>query len=208
MVIQAQVKFSQRISTIFEGSSFADVIFVCADEKHVKAHKLILSICSSFLKEMFGNIIEKPLYIIIPTVKENILQSILDYIYMGEVTVNVDDVDELIGFAELLGLKDLFKIGITGSDKFDINSSSPMKCVVKEEALQECGGEGEASNSMTTLALNEKSETAVKTSEIQCGECNKYYTSLKVLKQHQRIMHKSMIIHCDKCKMLLYNLCI
>jgi len=113
--------FESNISKAFqelrETKDFFDVTLVC-DEDQIHAHKIILSACSPF----FRNILRRsphhkhPL-IYLKDVKFSELTSLLDFIYMGEVIVNREDLNSFLLVAEDLKVKGLSTISDSKSSK-------------------------------------------------------------------------------------------
>ena len=103
--------FESNIGSAFrslrEEKDFFDVTLACEDEEQVSAHKVILSACSPF----FRNILKKnphqhPL-LYLKGVKYRELQNILTFIYLGEVSVSQDELNTFLSIAEELHVKGL-----------------------------------------------------------------------------------------------------
>ena len=101
---------SNTLETIQGGTSFTDVIFLCDSRAQFNAHKLILSAQSPFFRNIFLENTNKTSSIIMPGMKEHIIQKILNYIYKGEASVPKDEVSEFMACAEALGLKQLLNL--------------------------------------------------------------------------------------------------
>ena len=79
---------------------FFDVTLVCSDYRQLGAHKLILSSCSDYFKNILQqNKHSHPLLCLANTSFEEISQ-IMDYIYLGEVNLYQDDVDRFVQVAQ------------------------------------------------------------------------------------------------------------
>merc|ERR1711936_1076410 len=95
------------MGSLREEKDFFDVTLACEDEEQVSAHKVILSACSPF----FRNILKKnphqhPL-LYLKGVKYRELQNILTFIYLGEVSVSQDELNTFLSIAEELHVKGL-----------------------------------------------------------------------------------------------------
>ena len=78
---------SKSFSQLRKEEDFYDVTLVSDDDKHISAHKLVLSASS----ELFKNIIKKTPHtnpmIFLSGFKANDLLLVMDYIYQGEVQI-------------------------------------------------------------------------------------------------------------------------
>ena len=94
---------------------FCDVTLVSDDEVHISAHKVVLSSCSPFFK----NILKKTKHssnplIFLHDMKSEDLQHVMDYIYQGQVMVPQQQFDEFMKLSKKLQL-----------DGFSTDTSSP-----------------------------------------------------------------------------------
>ena len=116
-----QTNASQSFRSLRKEGHFCDVTLVSDDEKHIAAHKLVLSASSDFFK----NILQKenhpnPL-IYLTGIHSKHLHGVMEYIYEGEVQVYQDDLEDLLSIA----------------DKLKINGLSGNKNSMKEENILE-----------------------------------------------------------------------
>ena len=94
---------------LLKEQEFTDVTLACEDDKQIKAHKVILSACSHF----FRNIILKnphphPL-IYLKGLHFKELSSIIEFIYVGQTEVAQDDVEMFMNAAKDLKVKGLIQ---------------------------------------------------------------------------------------------------
>ena len=73
---------------IFNSNNLSDVTLVCDDGKEIKAHKLILASCSTFLKEILSNCDDDDPTIYFTGVMHQELKSIVEMMYLGKVDSN------------------------------------------------------------------------------------------------------------------------
>ena len=86
-----------------------DVTLVSDDHKQVSAHKLVLSACSGYFKEIFKNN-NKPnahTLLCLDGISANDLQNIMDYIYKGEVLICEENLERFLSVAQRLTLDGL-----------------------------------------------------------------------------------------------------
>ena len=88
-------------------SLFSEVTLVCNDDKHIKAHKVILSSFSSLFKRMFVNNQHPQPIIFLRGVAINDLDAILDFIYYGEASVAQENFSSFLETASDLEIEEL-----------------------------------------------------------------------------------------------------
>lgn len=112
--------FESNVSGAFRDlraeSDFFDVTLGCSDGsgRTLQAHKVILSACSSFFKNMLRQMAAYPHpnpYIYLRGVSYCDLSSVLDFMYHGEVNVAQEDLNSFLAVAEELQIK-----GLTNKD--------------------------------------------------------------------------------------------
>ena len=87
---------------------FADVTLVTEDKKHMKAHKNILSACSFVFKDMFQQEdMKSNSFIYLRGVQFSKLESIMQFIYLGEATFYEERMNEFLAVATSLEIKDI-----------------------------------------------------------------------------------------------------
>jgi len=105
--------FQSNIVTCFKHlrteRSFTDVTLAC-DGQTCKAHKMVLSACSPYFKSLLENNPCKHPIIILKDVPFNHLQSILEFMYAGEVNVPQDNLPAFLKTAERLKVKGLTEV--------------------------------------------------------------------------------------------------
>merc|ERR1719480_321736 len=102
--------FEANISNAFkelrDDKDFFDVTLACDDEQ-IQAHKVILSACSPFFRNILRrNPHQNPL-LYLKGVKYTDLQSLLNFMYHGEVNVAQEELNTFLAVAEELRVKGL-----------------------------------------------------------------------------------------------------
>lgn len=101
---------------------FTDVT-LCCEGKKIKAHKIILSACSTYFRDVFKENPHPHPVIIFKNVKHTDLASIIQFMYNGEVSVIQELLPTFLQTAELLQVR-----GLT-----DTNLAESAKSLVAEE---------------------------------------------------------------------------
>uniref|UniRef100_A0A0K8TAL0 Broad-complex core protein n=1 Tax=Lygus hesperus TaxID=30085 RepID=A0A0K8TAL0_LYGHE len=100
---------TQMFDTLREDENLVDVT-LCCEGKKLRAHKMLLSACSTYFREIFqDNPCQHPV-IIFRNVKFEDLEALVSFMYKGEVKVEQDGLVSFLSTAELLEVK-----GLTGS---------------------------------------------------------------------------------------------
>merc|ERR1712133_329831 len=106
-----------------------DVTLASDDQNKVSAHKLVLSACSEYFRNIFKNNQHAPPLLCLDGVSTNDLKNIMDYIYNGEVQIFQDNLDRFLAVAQRLKLEGL--IGGNNDEDQDYK-----KDTTKEEYVQ------------------------------------------------------------------------
>ncbi|XP_042889698.1 zinc finger and BTB domain-containing protein 14-like isoform X3 [Penaeus japonicus] len=94
------------LSNIRKNESFCDVTLTC-DGFFYPVHKFVLSTCSDFFYQIFEKTPCKHPVIIIANVNRKDLEALLNYMYLGEVSVFRTELKSLVKAAEILKIKGL-----------------------------------------------------------------------------------------------------
>ena len=84
-----------------------DVTLVGEDNDQVAAHKLVLSSCSEYFKNIFKNSKHSHPLLCLEGITSHDLDNILNYIYEGELKLYQDDLDRFLRVAERFKLEGL-----------------------------------------------------------------------------------------------------
>merc|ERR1719328_223783 len=102
--------FESNISVAFrelrEEKDFFDVTLAC-DDSQVSAHKVILSACSPFFRNILRRNPHQHPLLYLKNVKFSDLQSVLNFMYQGEVNVAQEELNSFLAVAEDLRVKGL-----------------------------------------------------------------------------------------------------
>ncbi|XP_026475337.1 longitudinals lacking protein-like, partial [Ctenocephalides felis] len=91
---------------LLRGEDLVDVTFA-VEGKFLQAHKLVLSVCSPYFKQMFKIHPDKHPIIILKGVAYSDMSDILLFMYQGEVNVRQENLANFLKTAELLQIKGL-----------------------------------------------------------------------------------------------------
>ncbi|ETN65386.1 hypothetical protein AND_002845 [Anopheles darlingi] len=102
--------YTHYIATAFDAlryeEDFVDVTLCCEGRK-IRAHKMLLSACSPYFKDVFKeNPCQHPV-IIFKNVRYTDLMSIVEFMYQGEVSIGQDQLPSFLHTAEMLTIRGL-----------------------------------------------------------------------------------------------------
>ena len=85
-----------------------DVILVCDDKVKIKAHKFVLRSCSPVFETILENTSNEPI-IYLKDIKHQEMESILQFMYLGEASFYQERMKEFLDVAKNLEVKELSK---------------------------------------------------------------------------------------------------
>ncbi|KAG5877468.1 hypothetical protein JTB14_029403 [Gonioctena quinquepunctata] len=119
-----QPNFISVFSSLLSSQSLVDVT-LAAEGKHLQAHKVVLSACSSYFQSLFATNPCKHPIVILKDVKFGDLRVMVDFMYHGEVSVSQEQLPYILKTAEMLKIKGLTEIPVDNSAK---------KCYLSEKS--------------------------------------------------------------------------
>ncbi|XP_060533684.1 zinc finger protein 131-like isoform X2 [Cylas formicarius] len=106
-----QSNLQNAFPKLLTSEHFVDVTLACENEM-LKCHKVVLSACSTYFEKLLlDNPCQHPI-IFMKDMKFQEMQSLVDFMYKGEVNVTQDDLPSLLKSAEALQIR-----GLCGSDQ-------------------------------------------------------------------------------------------
>ena len=104
---------------IREEKEFFDVTLACEDDNQVMAHKVILSACSPFFRNILRRNSHQHPLLYLKGVKHRDLLAILNFMYQGEVSVAQEELNIFLSVAEDLRVK-----GLTQNQESSVSKSN------------------------------------------------------------------------------------
>ena len=105
-----QQNIVSSVIKLVQDSNFSDVTIACDGSHHIQAHKIVLAASSRVLGDLLKQCNQPNPLIIISGTQPSTLNSILDFIYYGEVRIEYEEVNNFIELAEELLIR-----GIAGT---------------------------------------------------------------------------------------------
>ncbi|XP_066969403.1 protein tramtrack, alpha isoform-like isoform X10 [Macrobrachium rosenbergii] len=101
-----KITFCEILRTLREKSNYTDAT-IAVEGKFYPVHKLVLSTCSEYFEDIFARTPCKSPVIVLKDVRSQDMDALLDYMYLGEVNVNQNDLASLLKTAECLRIRGL-----------------------------------------------------------------------------------------------------
>ncbi|CAG9856463.1 unnamed protein product [Phyllotreta striolata] len=125
---------STGMNSLLENEDLVDVT-LAVQGKLLKAHKMVLSVCSPYFKELFkSNPCQHPI-VFMKDVSYEALSDLLQFMYQGEVQVSQENLSTFIKTAEALQIKGLTGDG-NGSADNEVTEVEPAKHAPHVESLE------------------------------------------------------------------------
>merc|ERR1712129_535618 len=208
---------SKTFKELKDDKSYVDVTLAAGD-KQLKAHKIILSSCSSFFRRVFQSSDHQMTFIYLKGVASHHLEAILNFIYIGEAEISSNEVEQFLEAAEVLEIQGLVKTECNEAAEKGAKSE-PTDNHQYERVLPEMKpfpsstwwhDDTEASNSLVIDEFKTEDELYnydtgditvpnFQTGLYQCDECG--YTSARKdsVKNHKLVVHQGIKFPCNKC---------
>ncbi|KAF7405208.1 protein abrupt-like isoform X1 [Vespula maculifrons] len=116
-----QANITSQFEALRDDEDFVDVTFAC-DGRRLQAHKVVLSACSPYFKELFKTNPCKHPIIFMRDVEFEHLQSLLEFMYAGEVNISQAELPTFLRTAESLQIR-----GLTDSQSSQHNNEKHLK---------------------------------------------------------------------------------
>ena len=195
--------YSDLLRNIFlqmnSDDSFTDVTLITDDKKQIKAHRNILSACSSVFKEIFQiNSNNNHSVIYLRGIQHSDMESILQFIYLGETNLYKERLNEFLIVAKDLGIQELGD-GIEVEDFISNNDNEYYSTIEAEESPIKKEDEMEEPNKLDVHDDDQHNQSVSKTKKYGCQECDKRYTKKTHLKVHIKSVHEGVKYPCNQC---------
>jgi hypothetical protein len=198
---------------LWEDQHFTDVTLATADNRQIKTHKVIISLCSTFFKRILIRNPHKNPLIYLKGIEYKYLESIMKFIYLGQCHVENNEYQDLLQTAkdlEIIGLKE--EAIDNGTAEIVVNSPSSQNTDTYEYPTTENAikFENEVKTPKDHLIKTteiDQQETFQKGLNIiskrkgtfECNLCGKIYEENGTLKVHIMSKHDGIRYDCNEC---------
>ena len=102
------------IEEMYSTDYLADVTLICEDQRSLRAHKVILGASSPVFRNINENFREKESVIYLKGIKYEQMESVLRFMYLGEVKISEDSMNGLLNVAKEFQIKGLLREEVKG----------------------------------------------------------------------------------------------
>jgi hypothetical protein len=198
------VHLASGLDDLFTEINFSDVTLVSDDQTQFQAHKFVLSACSPVLKNLLVNNPHSHPLIYLSGVKQQELQSILQFMYLGDARIYQDRIDKFLDIAKDLQVKGLIQECVTGNQFFN-REDEPVNN--EDDAQYDTNNTRSISDTideildLDILAIITCSDEIGSGKQLyKCQECESVFKSKEGLRVHNRSTHEGMIYICNQCE--------
>ncbi|KRT85090.1 BTB domain-containing protein [Oryctes borbonicus] len=111
-------------SQLLRDESLVDVTLACSEGHSIRAHKVVLSACSSYFQTLFLDHPSRHPIVILKDVRFAELRTLIEFMYKGEVNVEYCQLSALLKTAESLKVKGLAEMTNLGPGRTSSSSSA------------------------------------------------------------------------------------
>ena len=175
-----------------------DVTLVCDDKKQFKAHKIVLSACSSVFKSIINDLPQNSSVIYLRGIQHQEMESILEFMYLGVATFYQERMNEFLNVANSLEIKEISK-----NVEFDNENVNH-----EEQEISNNGTNLEAEPQTNTVADSTNSKPLIDYSQVQrtsdgvkhaCSQCDQQFSGRGSLYNHIKSKHEGVKYACNLC---------
>ena len=189
----------EMLHDMMKTDELTDVTLVCDDKRQLKAHKIVLSACSSVFKNIIQTLPEKASVIYLRGIQHQEMESILEFMYMGVATFYQERMNDFLNVAKNLEIKEISK-DLEFDEQFTDNDNPDLEI---PQNRVDC--ESEVSNDPPNELVNRSGDKntynyeTTKHNSLTCNTCNLIFTRKQCLTRHIQSIHEGGKYACNQC---------
>ncbi|XP_044730785.1 longitudinals lacking protein, isoforms N/O/W/X/Y-like isoform X1 [Chrysoperla carnea] len=137
-------------SQLLRDESLVDVTLACSEGHSIRAHRVVLSACSSYFQTLFVDHPSRHPIVILKDVRFAELRTLIEFMYRGEVNVEYCQLSALLKTAESLKVKGLAEMTNLSSSTTASSSSITSPIVPSNSASSAAGVSGTPTSTVTS----------------------------------------------------------
>ena len=184
------------VKEMIRNDDFADVTLVSEDRKHIKAHKNILSACSPVFRDIVKINQNVAPIIYLRGIYFSELESIIQFIYLGEATFYKERMNEFIIVAKSLEIKNIWSAATEIKDEDEPTLINPV--AFTDNSAEENMRSTHVMNKASGENENRRREERVK-GKYECENCHEVYAGQAALWHHRQSAHEGVSYACNQC---------
>ena len=193
--------FSEHLQLMFkdlyQDGRYTDITLVSDDQTQFKAHKIVLRACSPVFKKIIDNNPSQHPLIYLRGIQSYEMESILQFMYLGEGKLYHERMREFIKVAQDLEVKEI-------SDGVELPSEEAEKITEENTHEEDIGEElvdATPIQAEKTTFQQRRPRTKISNDKksTQCPECGAQFTQRYAMLKHYRSKHEGGKYPCNQC---------
>ena len=193
---------------LLTNEDFSDVTLVTEDKKQIKANINILSACSPVFKDILKKEKNCNQIMYLRGVQFSEMESIIQFIYLGEATFYEERTNEFLAVAKLLEIKELCNADPKKTDEpeddpspSETNDELYNKPLLNPETYIENLEEQTVISDQIEMQKPQERQRRVVgfNGKYECDKCHKTYSGNSGLWEHKQSVHQGIKYACDHC---------
>ena len=181
---------------LMTNEDFSDVTLVTEDKKQMKANINILSACSPVFKDILKKDRHFSPIMYLRGIQYSELESIMQFIYLGEATFYEERMDEFLAVAKSLEIKELCNAQTESNDEPE-GYPSPTDQDTSTDLVEE---PTVISENINKQAPQQRHGSVVRVNgKYECDQCHKTYSGHQGLWHHKKSVHQGVKFDCNQC---------
>ena len=215
----------EKLNEMLKTNELTDVTLVCDDKKQFKAHRIILSACSEVFKSIIHHLPLNSSVIYLKGIQHQEMQSILEFLYLGEATLDEERMTEFLNVAKNLEIKEIGKIDAGFDDKnaslYDepemsayhidedtgpVYDNPPDLKVYQKNVDTKANIEADSDEHSPVKQLtpsqeikDSSNESKIDEEKFSCNQCANQFASKSGLRTHIKSIHDGARYECKLC---------
>ena len=199
----------EMLHSMMKSEHLTDVTLVCDDKRKFKAHKMVLSACSSVVKSIIDDLpISNDSVIYLKGIHHQDMESILEFMYLGVATFYQERMNEFLNVANNLEIKEIHGIdydntlnngGIVANQEAQQNDheTTVHRSALKEDSHFDVDTQETYTNSDNGVL---ESNNLFKGTSKECPDCEKIFASAQAMTTHYNSIHIGIKYGCNQCE--------
>ena len=185
-----------------KSNDLTDVTLICDDKRQFKAHKIVLSACSSVFKSIISDLPQNSSVIYLKGIQHQEMESILEFMYLGVATFYQERMNEFLNVAKNLEIKEISKD--VEYDDENVSNEEPEIPDNEEdtevvELQKNTDSERNASSAMSKELVDPPQIRRTSDGKFTCDQCESKFTQKICLIRHIQGVHEGVKFACNQC---------
>ena len=202
------VQIQDMFKDLYHQGTYSDVTLISDDQIEFKAHRIVLSACSSVFKKIIDNNPSQHPLIYLRGIESYEIESILQFMYLGEGRLSYNRMGEFIKVVKDLKVKEISNkfVKMEKEEKDGVDEDVGSNCneihpddtsSERQDGKESFSDGGDESTETVDYIREEESKQEAKT--YLCHLCDYRVRTKKSLKIHIQSVHEGVRYTCNDC---------